>query len=64
MIGLFPVKANHILDFYEGDYTPSSEDVPKLNRERFLAAKEFHGKELKWSEDVEIETNWNISIIG
>ena len=57
IIRIFLVKARHILDFHEGDYTPSSEDVPKLHKERFLAAREFLYKELKWSADVDIETN-------
>ena len=58
-MGLFPVKPRHILDHHQGDYTLSLEDVPQLNAERLLAAKEFLRKELKWSEDVTMETHWS-----
>ena len=30
-IGLYPVRARHILDFHEGDYNISSEDIPQLH---------------------------------
>ena len=58
-IGLFPVKARHILDFHEGDYNISSDDIPQLHDLRKLAAKEFLQKELKWSKNVEMKTNWS-----
>ena len=48
VIGLFPTKSRHILDFHQGKYTPSLDDDPKLNKERFLAAKDFLKKELTW----------------
>ena len=47
-IGLFPVKARHILDFNEGDYDISPEDIPQLPDLRLIVAKEFLLKELKW----------------
>ena len=31
-IGLFPVKPRRILDFHEGAYTPSTEDISQINR--------------------------------
>ena len=34
-------------------------DIPQLNKERLIAAKEFLFKELKWQEDVEMEMNWS-----
>ena len=40
-IGLYPVKARHILDFHEGEYDISSEDIPQLHDLRTLATKEF-----------------------
>ena len=40
-IGLYPVKARHILDFHEGEYDISSKDIPQLHDLRDLAAKEF-----------------------
>ena len=40
-IGLFPVKARHIVDFYEGDYAISPEDIPQYPELRLQAAKEF-----------------------
>ena len=58
-IGLYPVKARHILDFHEGEYDISSEDIPQLHDLRTLAAKEFLQKELKWSEEVEMKTSWS-----
>ena len=58
-IGLFPVKASHILDFYVGDYAISPEDIPQHPDLRLEAAKEFLTKELKWNEQVEMKTNWS-----
>ena len=58
-IGLYPVKPRHILDFHEGDYDISSDDIPQLHNLRDLAAKEFLYKELKWREEVNMKTNWS-----
>ena len=58
-IGLFPVRARHILDFHEGNYSISPEDIPQLHDLRLLAGKEFLKKELKWTEEVEMETHWS-----
>ena len=58
-IGLFPVKARHILYFYEGDYAISPEDIPQYPELRLQAAKEFLLKELKWKEEVEMRSNWS-----
>ena len=51
-VGLFPVKAKHILDFHTGDYEISNEDIPQFPDLRDLAAREFLLNELKWKEDV------------
>ena len=58
-VGLFPVKAKHILDFHTGDYDISNEDIPQLPDLRDLAAREFLFNELKWKEDVQLRTNWS-----
>ena len=58
-IGLYPVKARHILDFHTGDYEICSDDIPQLHNLRMLAAKEFLSKELKWNEDTEMKTTWS-----
>ena len=58
-IGLYPVKARHILDFHEGAYEMSAEDIPQQHELRNLAAKEFLNEELKWNEEVEFKTNWS-----
>ena len=59
MIGLYPVKARHIIDFHEGEYTPCVDDIEKMDGERELAARDFLKKELKWSEETEIITHWS-----
>ena len=58
-IRLYPVRARHILDFHEGEYDISSEDIPQLPDLRELAAREFLQKELKWREEVEMRMNWS-----
>ena len=58
-IGLFPVKARHILDFHDGDYDISPDDIPQLPHLRLLAAEEFLQKEFKWNQKVEMTTNWS-----
>ena len=58
-IGLFPVKARHILDFHEGPYNLTPDDIPEQHELRDKAAREFLADELKWSEDVEFRTNWS-----
>ena len=58
-IGLYPVKPRHILDFHDGNYELSSDDIPQLHNLRDLAAKEFLNKELKWNEEATIITNWS-----
>ena len=40
-IGLFPVKARHILDFHEGEYEICADDISQAPHLRQLAAEEF-----------------------
>ena len=58
-IGLHPVKARHILDFHDGPYDLTPDDIPQQHELRNMAAKEFLPDELKWNEDVEFKTNWS-----
>ena len=58
-IGLYPVKAQHILDFNEGEYDICPDDIPQHPDLRLLAAQEFLSKELKWKENTEMRTNWS-----
>ena len=41
MIGLFPVKLNHILNWSNSDYAPCADDIPSLEEERRQAALNF-----------------------
>ena len=56
---LWPVKAKHICTLAEGDYYPSSEEIPNLDRERYLAAVDYLENELKWTEKVDFTTKWS-----
>ena len=59
MIGLWPIKARHIMSWYEGEYFPRSDEIPNMDKERFLAAKDILKLELKWNSDVNFSTKWS-----
>ena len=46
-IGLHPVKARHILEFHDGPYNLTADDIPQQHELRNMAAKEFLTDELK-----------------
>ena len=35
VICLWPIKPKHILTWYEGDYYPIVNDIPKMDREKY-----------------------------
>ena len=59
MIGLYPVKPNHILKWSNSDYSPCEDDIPNLTEERNIAAKKFLELELKWKEQEPFITKWS-----
>ena len=59
-LGLYPIKAKHILTWFDGDYFPSEDEIDNLDRERDLAARDFLKNELKWTHDTHFTTKYSI----
>ena len=59
IIGFWPIKAKHILSWFDGQYYPTSDEIPKMENERMLATKDFLKCELKWSNDLTFTAKWS-----
>ena len=59
-VGLWPVKSGHIL-YWDNTDTQMLEQIKDMSEERKLAAAEFLRKELKWNNEMIINTKWSPS---
>ena len=59
VIGLWPIKPKHILTWYEGDYYPTVDDIPKMDRERKIAVNNYLKNESKCKDELDIQTRWS-----
>ena len=52
-IGLYPIKAKHILTWFDGEYYPREDEIVNLYRERDMAFRDLLKNELKWTHQLD-----------